>query len=195
MANPVRVRLLHPPRTGGTSIVKAWGLEEPAYQGHALPNRAEVLAGAASRGARIPVYVLTIRNPWDRIVSLYHHANHRAPADPDHFRWWLVNPFEHERQYGGRFRALIARPCADWLVENAYLVPFENRETALWRLQETVGRDAPDLHENRTKTRLPYPEYYVGNPDLVELVGHWYADDVAAFGYTFEGVDERAVQA
>ena len=172
-------RFLHPPRTGGSSIVRGWNLAKPEYLGHKPPGDED--------GWRYG----TTRNPWDRAVSLFHLA-HRGPPPIDGFAVWLFAGMHPHPESGRRFAPHVCAPTMDWLDGADFVVRFESRAEHLAELAGLLGRDPAavlERHANASehRERTDYRTYYDGHPDAVELVRELYRRDIEAFGYEFDG--------
>ena len=63
---------IHIPRTGGTSIEKSFGLTLGNEEKHLSAAELREKAGP-EKWAQSFVFSF-VRNPWDRIISLYHHT-------------------------------------------------------------------------------------------------------------------------
>ena len=91
------LRFIHPPRTGGSSIRRAWLLSPEEYGGHEFP----VMPKPADEWR----YGFT-RNPWDRVVSLYHYPWGGGAKIP--FRDFVLGGFKE--QNWGKSVELMASP-------------------------------------------------------------------------------------
>lgn len=176
------VRFVHPPRTGGTSIGQGWDLQQPEYQRHAPPGAADFIYG-------------TVRNPWDRVVSLYQYLHPTAT-----FEGWVRAGLRPTFVTGSSFE--VTRPCSWWLhplsagpwrkradivaargLRNAdFVVRFERRMEDLQMLGQILGREAPTEHVNAT-VRGPFQDYY--GDETQRIVGELFAEDVELYGYEF----------
>ena len=163
-------RFLHPPRTGGSSIVVGWALQgTDEYQKHAGPTPADFSYGF-------------VRNPWDRLVSIYHRTRH-YPDMP--FVAWVrkvaeerANPTDAERLKPIDW----LRPCAFWMMGATFVGRFENRARHLELVANLLRRPVPERHEGATE-REPYQAYYDGFSR--EWVEREYAVDINLYGYTY----------
>ncbi len=134
---------------------------------------------------------MLVRNPWDRVASYYHWlraqnfdhpAVHLAKATT--FADFLRAP---ETQAGFR-----AAPYASYVTdaegqEQADLfIRLEHLDADLVPLEAHLGFSLRPLpHENRSQRRTGMVELYT--PELVEIVAECCAQDIARFGYRFEG--------
>lgn len=159
MATDDRVlRMLHPPRTGGSSIRVSWELKPPEYLGHDDPTPADFSYGFT-------------RNPWDRAVSLYH-----LFAREESFADWVAAGMPHHDVRP------LTNPTVYWLADADWVGRFEHRSDDLMELCEILGREMPIRHVAASRRR-PYPEYY--DDATAEAVASIYAADIDRFGYVF----------
>lgn len=162
----VKLRFLHPPRTGGTSIHKSWKIGPPEYRGHALPADGESFR-----------YGFT-RNPWDRVVSLYHILN---PREETPFRTWVIEGMRCPAYEG----IPIVSPTITWLRGAHFIGRFENRDHDCAYLAQMLGRSFPGEHRNKTDRRQ-YQIYYDDTTrHIIEVLYH---EDIIFFDYKFEEV-------
>lgn len=167
------MRFVHPPRTGGSSVVRSWGLTKPEYRGHKPPAKGD--------GWR---YGFT-RNPWDRVVSLYHLAHRGKPNVA--FADWVLGGMVADGSNGRRFESHVTLPTLHWLRDADWVGRFETRAVDLAELARRLRRKFPAKHENRSQHRgaAPYWEYYRDREDVVEYVRERYAQDVHVYGYEY----------
>lgn len=158
--------------------------------GHWLPRLA-VRRGIVSRGEfeRRQVFAF-VRNPWDRIVSMWHYFRHRGASSFKEFVEETVRfpmRFTHAKKYR---QVAFGFPQASWLQwaggnwVSATVGRFEDLDgawrTACERLEwpyRTLG------HHNRTETRRHYADYYT--PRTRRLVADHEAGVIERFGYQF----------
>ena len=166
------MRFLHPPRTSGRSIVNSWGLVAPEYIGHKPPKPDDGWS-----------YGFT-RNPWDRVVSLWHLAHKTEPVVS--LEEWIVGGMQPDPSSGRRFGPHICLPTAAWLGKADWIGRFETRGEDLIELADTLNRDVPVLHQNKSEHRST-PSYHEHYTDRARaLVAEKYAIDVALYGYSFD---------
>lgn len=127
-----------------------------------------------------------VRNPWDRMVSNWAHMTNAGATDLDFpeyvkSRWWESQPYDKWAHH---------HPCSYWthydgeqMVDKIHR--FEEFDKAARAVAASVGLELEDIpHLNKTNHK-PYQEYYDDETEV--LVGALYSDDVANFGYEFEG--------
>ena len=141
-----------------------------------------------------------IRNPYDRVVSLYHHhAKHYGPAKenrsgPLHrfariFRRKAdfaayVNALDPDQRLHANLRSFLCDSSGRWLVGD--ILRFESLDTELPALLSELGvtpleGDLPRL--NGSPYRADYRTYY--NRRSRQRVGDLYAEEIERFGYGF----------
>lgn len=133
-----------------------------------------------------------VRNPWDRLVSTW-----KSKVVNSNFYefspevWLKMQDFEYFVKVFVAAQDL--KTCDGHLRWQSRLVPIGDMDFI--GRQENFNQDiawvAERLHlpkvavqiVNATPQRKDYAAYY--SPDLKNLVGDWYADDVEMFGYEF----------
>lgn len=142
-------------------------------------------------------YFTTIRNPWDRAVSIYEYFKKVGPTKDQDQTFDQFMELRHEEMgkkhfYGDRqaCRLITWAAQTSWLVDkHDVLVPeikilrLENLQQELTALLTNWGLPIPEIpHLNATKRR-PYQEYFDNKwKDYISVV---YRDDIINFGYTF----------
>jgi len=134
-----------------------------------------------------------VRNPWDRLVSLYFWLKSRSYG-------WLPETFEQfiaavvEGNYpspGWKNEEgyTQANPMLSWLKPNGVWIPnfigkFENLNEHWEALCSSLAIPYLPLPVCNTTDHKPYQEYYT--PSTRDLVLQHYAKDISAFNYKFE---------
>jgi len=190
---------VHVPRTGGNSIqsilrnysedevtslrpdqdgIERFGVRNPKYQvkkHSSLAAYRTALGDAKFRG----LYKFScVRNPWDRLVSLYFTPRRRAEE-------WDRAAFE---------KLVLATPSVDDFLrlDEAERDPFSNLDQIL--RFETLTEDfqslcaklkipVTELPKYNRSTRQPYRSYY--DDELRALVRRRFAPEIERFSYTF----------
>lgn len=192
------VVFLHPMKTATTSVanyiraaiqIHQPGREEHHFEGHETPQELMWRLDIEEDWFEQRYCVLFVRNPYDRLVSFYHHM----------------------RQIGGHARGLclrktfqefvcsesltrIMRPQSDYLECNGrrvidFIGKYEALKDDVYRLIDEIGfSNAPEIKEAWLTSKVfqstnhgHYESYYT--PGLKALVYETYSDDFAAFGY------------
>jgi len=128
-----------------------------------------------------------IRNPFSRESTL-HKLYCRDTGNQVEFKRWLFDesiPWYRKPQYGyfcnmeGNLKANISR--------------FEGRGRAIATIAETIGADCVALEEYNVNNGFNIQMTYVKEYDneMIDLVSERYKVDLDAFGYCFDGYDDR----
>lgn len=130
-----------------------------------------------------------VRNPWDRVVSMYERREGLQIGRNmtfEEFVDWVqfasstcIHPVPHRNQFDW-----FVDPHGNVLVD--FIGRFENLEQDWARIAEKLGIDKPLPHENRNPRRSRhYTEYYTARTR--DLVAERFRVDIEFFGYDFEG--------
>jgi len=129
-----------------------------------------------------------VRNPWDRVVSLFHRKERGRAGAPEtfpEFCVWIenasdtcVHPTTHRNQL-------------DWLTDESgeiavdFVGRFENLHHDFQHICTRLGTPyLPLTHKKSNRAgRKHYTEYYT--PELRDTIGEKFAVDVERFGYGF----------
>ena len=211
-----RAIFIHIPRTGGTSIRKS---VTDNFDSFYIPNQGNVKddvqftvldhrsPGWYLRRRRIAksrweqsVKIAFVRNPWDRLVSLYKYLSSYRPYRR---RFRVSNAllssfdlFANEVASGtSTFVKAVshynvrdwsqANPQVRWLEWGVDVIGrFESLEEDWSRICKSFGIQVGSLsNKNRSKDRTDYRSFYTD--ELAESVGNYYAEDIARFSYEF----------
>jgi hypothetical protein len=156
-----------------------------------------------------------VRNPWDRLVSDYHYRKHPNPTIT--FRRFVEESFSSVDDYSGRSRHIIPQVDYVTDEDGRYNVDFIGRFETLADDFAAVARklclgSVTLGHYNRSQEGLivrlwrrlggkrgpvssspmgptvmnrRFQDYY--DPQLRDRVAEFYAEDIARFGYSFDG--------
>lgn len=178
---------VHVPKVAGVAITRALGsrglCHVPPTDTHPMHVTARrVVEQVGERAWREAFTFGFVRNPWDRLVSLYHYQRRQANR-PEHrvgFDDWLA---AHGPDWNGR------RPQLFWLCDEDgrelvdFVGRYERLSTDFAYVARQLGRPDLKLSRMNTSTREPYQAYY--SDWQRDMVGEWYADEVARYGYQF----------
>lgn len=125
-----------------------------------------------------------VRNPWDRMVSLYHHRRAvpsvvRSCCAQLPFKEWLFSESTLDGTFGDQVQ---------WLeLDGEVIVDFVGRFESMERDWEVVcdriGVSVSLPHVNKSGRRAGYRDVY--DAESRDLVGSLCARDVELFGYSF----------
>ena len=184
----------HIPKTAGTSIESVFGGCPNPHQTLSQKSKFSINyqhAFPSEINTKLPSFCF-VRNPWDRIVSLFFHfkKNNFLPTDFSFFNFVLsVNeetlaskfiPRPHPRK---ERMAKMCLPYSFWLSKNIGVGKFENLQEDFNSICDKIGIERKTLpHIGGTKHQY-YTEYY--NDETREIVGKKYANDIEDFEYEF----------
>jgi len=186
-----KAAFVHINKTGGTSILEALGLPKEHLTAMEMRD--------SNRDEWEDMFTFSmVRNPWDKVVSHYHYRvitnQTELQTSPIPFQEWVMRSYgEQDPFYYDNERMFM--PHLDWLrdTEGDIIVDFVGRFEAIdddfLVVCRELGRATRSLPHLNRSTHLHYSEYY--NDVTEEIVGNWFKDDIAQFGYRFEGQDSN----
>ena len=135
------------------------------------------------------------RNPWDRMVSLYHFRSQKDNQN---------NKFDQQRlrDYGfekclltsilgenlppwDRPELTMTNDAMTWLEGCDYIGRYESLQEDFDRISEIIGLEQKDLPHTNSSRHIDYREYYTA--EMVEYVAKTHKQTIEKFGYTFGG--------
>jgi hypothetical protein len=128
---------------------------------------------------RLQYFVFTfIRNPWDRIVSVWNYHYEHVPEFKKFIRsdfssYSKQSVFSHTRQQINSF-----------FIEPDFIGRYENLAEDWKQIAVRFGLTRELPHMNKGKEKLHYSKYY--DRDDIEIVRNLYWADIERFGYEFE---------
>jgi hypothetical protein len=179
---------IHINRTAGTSIGRAIGL--PCKQ-HLTVREVIARVGAADweRAYRFSI----VRNPWDKVVSHYKHrvrTNQTGMGDRHiTFRDWVAATYGPDKRLPYYDQPKMFQPQVDWLRDHEgqvrldFIGRFEDVNAAYRQVAARLELTGELPHCNGTE-KVDYRTFY--DDRTAEVIGDWFAEDVAAFGYRFD---------
>lgn len=201
---------VHTPKTAGTSLNKVLDIGEDEG-GHKTVKFLKSILDKSVYESHKKVSI--IRNPFDRLVSLYKAtepqfidmANEKGFGGKDYYSFeaWFWDIVSHVNNITSE--PLFYMSCYDIMTDESgkldidYVIRFENLEEDLKNMFNDMGFDVPtlpklnmaskkhpDLFESREKKH--YSEYYECSTKdvIIDFVYEIFKKDFDAFGYKFE---------
>lgn len=189
---------IHINKTGGTSIRQRLGIPliHPTLRVNLVHRTASDFINRIGLPRWKQLYTFAIvRNPWDKVVSHYHHRLKTKQIKPISFDEWV------KKAYGGRHRKRHRRrdkmfsPQLDWLryrgkVVVSFIGRFENLEYDFQVISNHIGiSDGISLdisaslpHLNKSE-RGDYQDYYT--PVTRDIIANHFKKDIKAFNYHY----------
>jgi hypothetical protein len=199
-----RFLFVHIPKTAGNSIqsilrhysedeivaargaqegIERFGVRNPKYEIKKHSTLAEYRAALGEEKFRDLFKFACVRNPWDRMISLYFSPGRKVT------KW-----------DGAAFKRLVSKTLsvADYLRleendRNPFgnvdrIMRFENLGEDFRAVCQELGISSAPLPIFNRSTRDDYAQYY--DAELRELVGQRFAPEIAHFGYAFDKIDK-----
>ena len=187
---------VHIPKTGGTSMYKTFGMDDPGETHCPAIGYSASDPNAWNSAFRFAF----VRNPWDRFVSAFHYLKQKPLTDDD--RRWA----EQMLSDCDDFEAFIARMVSSptfrgsvmmwrhfspqwWYLTDQsgesfvdYVGRFENFDAELDEISSKLGISPTRVHKNKV-ARSHYSEYYT--PETVKFVRGLYQTDIERYKYEF----------
>lgn len=178
---------IRPQKVGSTSIIESigkpyWKFEKPSQQ--YLKKKTGLLLDPYHIPANLLHVLLAphkldtyykfsfIRNPWDRMVSLWYYYKNTST-----FEQFIHNL--HKVKWHG-----VLMNQVEYIGEVDYIGRFENLQHDFNILCDNLNIERRTLgHHKKTVDRKHYSEYY--NNDTRDIVGQRYSLDIEKFKYEF----------
>jgi hypothetical protein len=185
---------VHSPKTGGTSINKAFGMDWYHPDVHFM-NSGVCGADAAKKPDDYFMFSV-VRNPYDRFISGWKFAPFtrerslmdvlgNLPAYPPDMRV-ITDP--DSEYYAG---AHISTKQSDrLLLSNGSIgvnlvIRYENMQRGFDKVCDVIGKPRQILpFENRTE-RAPYRHYFDQEPEALKLFEEYFKSDLELFNYVY----------
>lgn len=179
---------VHINKTGGTSVGNAIGL---ALKNHQTAK--EIIKRIGQEPWESAFKFTFVRNPWDRIVSLYKYRlkkNKTQLATRNlSFEQWVDLTIGAQQDTFYYDNPKSFQPQVDWLKDQQGAIcidvigRFEHINSDFDKISKELGLNAQLPHLNAS-SRVPYPSFY--NSQSRETVARWYHEDIQAFNYQFD---------
>jgi hypothetical protein len=171
--NDGKITFIHIPKTAGSSISR-WCLKRTdgiILKDHIFLNEIENPA---------PITFTVVRNPWDRIVSMFVFIQKHMPQ----FLCEEFNDFVlHKIKIWSFGKHKLSTPQIRWIEPGVmYLFRFENLKEDFKIIQDIFQCYEPLPLANKTE-HDHYRTYY--NEETRQAVAEMFKEDIEAFGYEF----------
>ncbi|MBU8869694.1 MAG: sulfotransferase family protein [Gemmatimonadales bacterium] len=179
---------VHINKCGGISVEKALGFDVQMHP--SLQEQQQLFLQTRTLEQWQSYFKFSfVRNPWDRLVSLYTFRRGKTPPQtllP--FSQWIRRVWEQELDHkagGGRF---LHWNQLDWLsvdgrLDMDFIGRVENMAADFATVCTRLGIDNPGLGRYNTTQHRPYGSYY--DAETRDLVARKYERDIEYFEYVF----------
>jgi chondroitin 4-sulfotransferase 11 len=189
-AKPITPRdfiFIHINKTGGTSIEKALSLEKDHL------TAAEKKASIGKQKWKKIYSFAFVRNPWDKVVSHYHHRVKMDITDLKNskveFKEWVKLTYNDKDSYYYDNPRMFM-PQVEWIsdaqgriiVKQVFRFERLNRDfNYLCEKLKLPNKQLPHFFQSE---RTDYRDYY--NSDTADLIRESFQKDIKKFGYQFD---------
>jgi hypothetical protein len=188
-SNTHKFIFLHRGKCAGSSIKKSLssvgGLEVKLEKGHTNLGAMRKLIKEDGFDPEQYFQFTCVRNPWDRVVSLYHHmstVSKRWPNDPEKQKMNFEGTFK-EFLYHQELYPSICPNFQDFDHVVRYEFLQDDFNILCEKLDIPNKVELPRMDYNTGRPKINYQSYYRGN--LQQIVAEKYAKDIEYFGYKF----------
>jgi len=178
---------IHINKTGGTSIEKALGLEKD----HLTASEKKTAIGK-QKWKKIYSFAF-VRNPWDKVVSHYHHRVKMNITDLRNgkveFKDWVRLTYNDKDPYYYDNPRMFM-PQVKWISDDQgriivkQVFRFERLNRDFNYLCEKLKLPNKKLPHFFQSERTDYRDYY--NSDTADLIRQSFQKDIKKFGYQFD---------
>lgn len=197
---------IHIPKTAGTSIYKVFhenNIHDRSDDYHITIATFKAKLGLKEKQWKSCFKFAFVRNPWDRMVSLYewslrktarHQMEYRFASKCDNFIDWIkrgigsnrkiinnADPLFRNSKRHLEHKSLPYIMCMG-KIDVDFIGRFENLRNDWHHISNIVGWNFELGHEKKTKYK-PYKEYY--DEAAFEIVKNHFQDEIDFFGYEF----------
>ncbi len=179
---------VHINKTAGTSIGRAIGLP---LKDHLTAK--EIIAGIGKQNWNSAYKFTVVRNPWDKVVSLYEYRRKKNKTQIASrgitFTEWVKLTHGQNRDpfYYDNVKSFQAQ--VEWLKDDEdtiaidFVARFETLHADFEQIRDATGITA-DLPHLNASSRKNYKDYYTD--ETREIVARWYLEDIEVFAYSFD---------
>ena len=123
-----------------------------------------------------------VRNPWDRLVSMYSLQKKEKRANAIDFKQWLEESWKHKKWDGNSKQDQFHQVSLNGKICLDFLIRFENLQGNFDHVCKELGVELVLSHLNKSDHQH-YSNYY--DDDMVEFVRKWHKRDIEEFGYEY----------
>jgi hypothetical protein len=207
----LKLLLLHPGRTGGTTIEKLlwkrlypgkelldWTKEYPEFQYGLSPKRRLFLQhldlsealGDLTEDMEVEYTVASIRNSWEKVFSIY---TYPGPYEDKSFEFFLKDVEKYSRgEIADMWNAHWLKSQVKYVEAPGRKIDFIIRQENLFNEVEALFKkfNLPALTDNEKfgyqnhnsfKAEKKIQDFYT--PELIDFVGRIYEDEIKYFGF------------
>lgn len=181
---------VHIPKCAGTSIIKMFRAEwDRAVPDHSTLDEIYNI----SPSARSYYTFTVIRDPWDRMASLYSYILRGSESARKYQHKYGVYSFEDFIQNLKVLRSTFEpkttyMSACDYIGDNKLdkVINIQNLEEGMLDLADTLNLKLPRvLTENRSSFTDKFKSQYT--QEMVEIVADVYSDDITKFNFKYNG--------
>jgi len=126
-----------------------------------------------------------VRNPWDRMVSLYH--NFHPWEIPEEYTF--TDFIKRDRSKDSPKLEYHVRPQVSYFaglnIDDFNLIEFRNLKSEWLYINKKFKLHTPELEHRNSTSHGHYTTYY--NDETKQIILDQYKEDIKMFGYTFGG--------
>lgn len=183
---------IHNPKCAGTSVKHIVSKYGERYRGHSHIGYEDLSPEEQNK------FVFTfVRNPYDRLVSMYEFARHKiATTDTTQYGWihgikdanrpfkeWLMDSELWENNYGRDHLLPVQKRSQQFFVGEAdYVGKVETFSDDMRKICAVIGVPFKEDHRNITE-HAEYRTYY--DKESIAWIEKWFAWELDKFDYTF----------
>ena len=173
---------IHIPKTSGSSIELMFKENGATYHYKSKHKFASYHAERHSRLWKLYFKFSVVRNPWDRIYSLWYNYFMDGQTKMDFPSYVKKLPMTGK---------IFDQSQVNWLFVYGrnpmdYVGRFEEKEKVFDFLINRFDLKVDQIpHSKETEGKPPYTDYYDG--ETIDIVSRVFEDDIREFGYTFDG--------
>lgn len=179
-----RLLFIHIARTGGTSIETACAgidwccIDLPSKHLSAAQTRARYGEEIWNRFTKFTI----VRNPWDRLVSMWSTGSWHSEQDGESCRDMKAFLAQLKPHPVEKYQSLFYHEILDEPLD--YVLRYENLHDDLLRMLKERSLPPVVLPHVEATRRNHYSSYYT--PETAEIAGAMFRRDIEDYGYRFE---------